>query len=125
LFVVDTHALIWHLTGDNQLGDTARQILGQADNGDVNVVIPTIVLAEAIFISENTGASFHDLLEKVESGSNYEAYPLNMKVIKQMGDLEKDYSIHDKAIVATAEVLEATTITNDKEIRRGDSETVW
>ena len=64
---------------DDQLGETAKEILKQADNGDSSVVIPTIVLAEAMFISENTGGSFQKLLDKLESGSNYESYPLNMK----------------------------------------------
>ena len=91
----------------------------------VNIVIPTIVMAEAMFISEKTGASFETLLEKVQSGSNYEVYPLNIKVVKQMKEMDEDYSIHDKAIVATSEILEATTITNDREVKEGDTSTVW
>jgi len=125
LFVVDTHALVWYLTDDEGLGETAEQLLKQADNGDASVVIPTIVMTEAMFISEKTGASFEKLLEKVESGSNYEVYPLNIKVVEQMKEMDEDYSIHDKAIVATSEILEATTITNDREIRDGDTSTVW
>lgn len=125
MFVADTHALVWYLTGDDRLGDTAEQLLRQADSGDVSVVIPTIVMAEAMFISEKTGASFEELLDKVESGSNYEVYPLNIKVVEQMNSMNEDYSIHDKAIVATSEILEATTITNDKEIREADTETTW
>lgn len=125
MFVADTHALVWYLTGDDRLGDTAEQLLRQADSGDVSVVIPTIVMSEAMFISEKTGASFEELLDKVESGSNYEVYPLNIKVVEQMNGMNEDYSIHDKAIVATSEILEATTITNDKEIREADTETTW
>lgn len=82
-------------------------------------------MAEAMFISDKTGASFETLLEKVQSGSNYEVYPLNIKVVKQMNKLDEDYSIHDKTIAATSEILEATTITNDKEIREADTETIW
>lgn len=125
MFVADTHALVWYLTDDERLGGTAEQLLRQADSGDVSVVIPTIVMAEAMFISEKTGASFEELLDKVESGSNYEVYPLNIKVVKQMKKMDEDYSIHDKAIAATSEILEATTITNDKEIREADTETTW
>ena len=42
-----------------------------------------------------------------------------------MSKMKEDYSIHDKAIAATAEILEATTITNDKEIRNGSTKTIW
>ena len=125
MFVVDTHALVWYLTEDERLGDTAEQLLRQADRGDVSVVIPTIVLAEAMFISEKTGASFETLLDKVETGSNYEIYPLNIRVVKQMSRISQDYSIHDKAIAATAQILEATTITNDEELQKADTETAW
>ena len=125
MFVADTHSLIWYLTEDDELSDSARQIFRQADKGQVTVVIPTIVLAEAMFISDKSGASFSKLTEKLEKGTNYEVYPLNMKVIHEMREIENDYSIHDKAIIATSELLEATTITKDKKIREGNTETIW
>lgn len=125
MFVVDTHALVWYLTGDDRLGDTAEHLLEQADRGEAKVVIPTIVMAEALFISEETGAPFEKLLEKIGSGRNYEVYPLNLKVVKEMSSMEEDYSIHDKAIAATSEILDATTITEDQEIREGSTDTVW
>ena len=43
-YVVDTHALIWHLANDARLGSKARQILSEPDK---LLIIPVIVLAEA------------------------------------------------------------------------------
>ncbi len=43
-YVVDTHALIWHLANDARLGSEARQILSAPDK---LLIIPVIVLAEA------------------------------------------------------------------------------
>ncbi|MFB6209164.1 MAG: type II toxin-antitoxin system VapC family toxin [Candidatus Nanohaloarchaea archaeon] len=125
MFIVDTHSLIWYLTGNEKLSDTAETLLKQADSGEIDAVIPTIVLAEALFISEKTGAEFNSLLEKVESGSNYQVYPLNIRIIKKMKDIEEDYSIHDKVIAATSKILEAEIITGDEELREGKANTIW
>ena len=41
-YVVDTHALLWFLTGSSQLSDRAKSILEDANN---QLIIPAIVLA--------------------------------------------------------------------------------
>ena len=41
--VLDTHTLIWYLTGNPRLGPTLRQLLEQPDT---QIAVPTIVLAE-------------------------------------------------------------------------------
>ena len=46
-YVVDTHALVWHLTGDARLGETARRVL---EDENSLLVVPVIVLAEAKYI---------------------------------------------------------------------------
>jgi PIN domain nuclease of toxin-antitoxin system len=43
-FVVDTHALIWHLEDSPKLGHAAARILRDRQS---ELIIPTIVLAEA------------------------------------------------------------------------------
>lgn len=42
-YVVDTHALVWYLTGDRRLGPQAEAVL---NDPDVTLIIPAIVLAE-------------------------------------------------------------------------------
>ena len=55
LFVIDTHALLWHLDGNPRLGEQAKQIL---DDPDARFLLPAIALAEALFVLERKGALF-------------------------------------------------------------------
>jgi predicted nucleic acid-binding protein len=50
MFVVDTHALLWHLTEDDKLGRKAKEVLDDADRGERTIIVPTMVLAESLFI---------------------------------------------------------------------------
>ena len=63
-YVLDTHAFLWHMTNDARLGDNAKTVLDLIDQNDAKAFIPSIVLAESIFIIEKkriTGVSFRDL----------------------------------------------------------------
>lgn len=48
-FIVDTHALIWHLEGKPTLGRKAKAVI---DSPGSELVLPIIALAEAVFIVE-------------------------------------------------------------------------
>ncbi len=126
LITVDTHALVWHLTEDDHLGTQARKLLNKADMGNENMVVPTIVLAEAYYISEKYNKSFEGLLDKINSSPNYSSYPLNLKIIELIKDLPEVYSIHDAIIVATANILETELISKDETIEeQSDVATLW
>lgn len=62
--------MVWHLTEDKRLGSEAIKTFGKTEEGGTEVVIPTIVLAEALYISKKYEASFSQLLEKVKEGTN-------------------------------------------------------
>jgi PIN domain nuclease of toxin-antitoxin system len=48
-YVIDTHALIWFLEGNQRLGTQAQAILSNLDS---QLVLPAIALAEAAWIVE-------------------------------------------------------------------------
>lgn len=78
VFVTDTHALLWHLTEDESLSKKAREIFGRADHGEVDVVIPTTVLAEALFITEKhrVDLKFMEIIEDIRNSSIIFGIPL-------------------------------------------------
>ncbi len=47
-FVTDTHALLWHLFKNERLSPKAANIFNQADNNEVRIDIPNIVLVEIV-----------------------------------------------------------------------------
>ena len=128
LYVADTHSIIWFLTDDRRLGEKAKGILEKADEGKVIIIIPTIVLAELVFICEKKDASvkFKDLMDKISESSNYIYYNLDMKVISEITNLAQIPEMHDRIITATAKLNRAVLITKDPDIvEAGIIETIW
>jgi PIN domain nuclease of toxin-antitoxin system len=50
--VVDTHALVWHVTEAPDLSASARAILLDADAGNRTIVVPSIVVVEIVYLVE-------------------------------------------------------------------------
>ena len=48
-FVLDTHALVWFVTGDARLGGQARAVMSDPT---AEMLLPTTALAEACYIIE-------------------------------------------------------------------------
>jgi PIN domain nuclease of toxin-antitoxin system len=48
-FIVDTHALVWHLEGNRALGKQAKAVI---DSPQSDLILPIIALAEAAYIVE-------------------------------------------------------------------------
>ncbi len=124
IFVTDTHALLWYLTEDKRLGKKALKIFENADKGEAEIIIPTTVLAEALFITEKhkVDIKFMDIIEEIENSSNYFIHPLDLEVILKCHELKKIPELHDRVIVATSLLLDAKLITKDAIIK--DSEIV-
>ena len=51
-YVADTHSLIWFIAEDDRLSEHAKHLLEQAEDAELQVLIPTIVLAEITYISQ-------------------------------------------------------------------------
>ena len=127
-YVVDTHALVWHLTDDPRLGKKAKQILETPDN---RLVLPAIVLAEAKYIADRQRilVFFPEILAAIIADPRCTVYPIDVLTVFY---LPKGLNIHDSLIVATAllfrDVLQQKVhiLTRDEEIRQsGLVPTVW
>lgn len=128
IFVTDTHPLLWHLAEDESLSKRAEEIFNRADRGEIDIVIPTTVLAEALFITEKhrVDLEFLEIIEDISNSSNYLWYPLDLEVIMKCHELIEIPELHDRIIVATASLLDAKLITKDPEIADAKRvEVVW
>ncbi len=103
-FVVDTHALLWYLEGNRQLGSRARLVLSAPES---HLVVPVIVLAEAsiiISLGRTKIPSTTDLIERLARDRRFEIYSLTIDVFKRSLSPEASRipELHDRLIVATA-----------------------
>ncbi len=129
-YIADTHALLWYLTADARLGTSARAVLQNPAN---QIVVPAIVVAEALYIIEHgkSSATSNQLWQFVLLSSNVTFYPLDAAALKQSEVLSVIPEMHDRQIVATAICIqdsntESIVITKDGYITNsGLIKTVW
>lgn len=126
--MVDTHALAWFISGDQRLSFKAKEILTQAENGEIQVLIPTLVMAELTHIAEKgrVTATIEELLDKINQGDGFTIVAFDFPIFQQMLSLPKDWDIHDRIITATAIYYQTTLITRDQILQDFPSvKTVW
>jgi PIN domain nuclease of toxin-antitoxin system len=127
-FVSDTHALVWWFTGSPKLGEKASKTFTSCERGESVIVIPSIVLAEAlsIFDKKRVSFNFRSLFRQVRESENFVIMALDYPVLETMLDLQHLPELHDKIIVATAKHLELPLITKDATLRKlSNIKTIW
>ena len=120
--VIDAHALFWFLTNSPRLSKKTANLISGADV----IVVPTIVLAEILYIfKKNRAASqFSEFLSSIDS-TKYLIYPLDIQVLLKTVPLSEKLEMHDAMIVATASIRDAFLISKDGEIKKYYSKTIW
>jgi len=116
------------LTENNSLSNKAQKIFEEVESGQGVIVVPTIVLAELSYICEkkNIEDRFFAIIEKITESTNYMIYNLDLATILECRNIKKIPEMHDKIIVATAKILNASIITKDEEITNsGYAKVIW
>ena len=126
-FVVDTHPLVWYLLDDTQrLSRAANEIFKDAEEGLVDVIIPAIVVAEAIYVGEKyrLPVSFERLVELIRAEPKFIVRPFDLPVLETMARIGARMEMHDRVIAATASLYGLAVLTKDRAFE-GVVETVW
>ena len=127
-YVIDTHPLFWFLTNNKRLSSNARIIFEKAETGESNIIVPSIVLAELMYLFEkqNLRDKFKEVLKRIEIALNYEVYSLDIEVIDISSKIISVKEIHDRIIIATAKLSDCPLITKDEEIINSEEvECIW
>ena len=121
-YVTDTHALVWHLQSSPKLSATARTIFHETDAGQCQIVVPTIVLVELVFMAERkriapemVARAFGAL---TPDSANYRIAPLDVATVRTLQTIDRTDipEMPDRIIAATAKRLHVPLITYDKMI---------
>jgi len=121
-YVTDTQCILWHLTDDRRLPRVARAAFQAADEGRVQILVPSIALVEAIFllqrqrVSQTTVSKLMALTE--EPDASIRVVPLDMAVVRVVGDFGPAAipEMPDRIIAATARALDVPLLTTDPAI---------
>jgi len=125
-WVVDTHSLVWYFTKDKRLSKRVKEIIQKGERGREEIILPSIVLLEAIAISEKKRIKFDikKLFEFLESLPNLIIADLNLELIKEVAKTPKILDLHDRVIVAVSQIYEAVILTRDSQIKLF-AKTLW
>ena len=130
--VVDTHALIWWLTGTmRRLGRGARAFFDLVDDGRAVACIATVSLVELSEAIQSGGVSlgrpFGEFVEHLDAvPSRYNVVLLSPAIVSRAHDLFEIPERGDRLIAATACELGLPLVTRDPEIARAASvQVVW
>ena len=131
-FVTDTHSIIWFLSKNKRLSGNARTIFLKAQSGYSTIIVPSIVIAETLFLIQRNRVEkmvLDVLLELPEyPHEGIYIYPLNKGVIETMSDFGPAAipELTDRIIAATARYLNIPLLTVDHVIDNSELvETVW
>lgn len=129
--VVDTHTLIWFLSGDNRLSDLAKQLLSQTINDGNQVAVSSISLVEIIYLAEK-GRLAADWPTRIfslfnDAGTPFIEVAVNLEIAKSVATLANSgiADMPDRIIAATANYYNIPLITRDRAITNSSVETMW
>ena len=122
MIVVDTHILVWWVSEDRQLSDSAREAIEtEAENGGTILVSSITAWEVAMLVSKNRLTLTMDVdtwLETVGEIDGVEFVPVDNKVAvestRMLGDFHKDPA--DRMIVALARQMSVPLVTTDEKI---------
>lgn len=131
IYVTDTHPLVfWSSNRRRRLGNRARRILQETEQGKHSIIVPIVVLEEINRLVERKiirlDVPFRRWAEELERSPNFQVQAYTLDVLLESVSLAAIRDPADRAIVATARQLRCPLITADGLIRDGDwIDTVW
>jgi len=126
-FVTDTHAFLWYLTDNPTLSKKARVVFDESEKGNAIIIIPMIVLLESIDIvdKKKVNFEFEKILLKLTQASNFIVPSIDLGLVLEVNKIKGFKDLHDRIIVATADLFDAPLITKDKFIHRVYKNVLW
>jgi len=131
IYVTDTHPLVfWSSNRRRRLGNRARRILQETEQGKHSIIVPIVVLEEINRLVERKivrlEVPFRRWAEELERSPNFQVQAYTLEVLLESVSLAAIRDPAARAIVATARQLRCPLITADELIRDGEwIDTVW
>lgn len=119
LYLLDTHAIIWHEMGDAKLSAAAADVYAEAAAGRARLVLHPIVLGELYYMLKKSGQAplYRSVLRRILSSPAYRYEPITVEDAARLPDFDEISEMHDRLIAIVANRLGATVVTRDPSIR--------
>jgi predicted nucleic acid-binding protein len=122
IYVADTHSILWFIAEDTRISSTARNLFVRAERSEIEILVPTIVLAELLYICEKAKSplGLKDVLARILESTGFTVVPFDFEVFQEMLGMQKELDIHDRIIAATSLAYDAVIISKDEELREAE-----
>lgn len=116
LYVVDTHVLIWYFIGSKRLHNAFREKIDTIRNQGGCLLVPTIVLAEALDIAEKGRVEFDfsEMYRLIQEEPEFELVGFGLEIFDEAMRIQGVTEIHDRIIAATARFYQVGILTKDR-----------
>jgi PIN domain nuclease of toxin-antitoxin system len=116
VYIADTHAVWWYLSGSPRLSQIAQRIFDDAVAGTSQVYVPAIAIAELILLMEKRHAVIDAsvILAALRAKPGFQLTALTPEIALRIQALTALPDIHDRLLVAEALEASAPLITNDQ-----------
>ncbi|HEY3974003.1 MAG TPA: type II toxin-antitoxin system VapC family toxin [Candidatus Sulfotelmatobacter sp.] len=129
--VLDTHAIIWFLSGSSQLSARARSAIENVERDDDGIFVSAISLVEIIYLCEK-GRLPAEAWERLKAAledpaGNVVVVPLDAAVARAVQEVNRGEvpDMPDRIIAATAASLKAELVTRDRRLQSSGVRTLW
>lgn len=129
--VADTHAVLWYLTEDERLSDTAKKFMDDAVKAKQQISVASITLVELFYLVEKKRitSDIRELVIKVLKRRNglFSLYPLDYDSAMAVGNIPREQvpDMPDRIIAATAWLLDVPILTRDRKIQASGLTIIW
>jgi len=129
--VVDTHAIVWYLSGDSRLSRRAAELLDATIQAGDLIHIPAICLVELTYLVEKQrlpAAARERLIQALDDpNAPCLLAPLDRTVVDALQAVSRNDvpDLPDRIVAATALALGVPLISRDAKIAASGIETIW
>lgn len=115
IYVLDTHILIWYFIGSKRLKGGLKEKIDEVRRRGGRLLVPTIVLAEALAIAERDKVEFdfQRMYQLIKDEAEFEIVSFTSEILEEAMRIKMP-EIHDRIIVATAKFYKAGILTKDR-----------
>lgn len=123
--------MLWFLTADPRLSDTAREVINQAAQQQEQIALSSISLIEIAYLEEKGRIPHHSLatlLNLLDEPNPWIAeIPVDRTILAALAEVDRATvpDMPDRIIAATALHLSVPLVSRDHKIRTSQVQTIW
>lgn len=129
--VLDTHTILWFLSGDARLSVTARNFIVNASVAGNELAISSITLIEMVYLIEKgkvPAGRFTQIIRMTrQPGEGLVEIAVDAEIARSLSkiDIAKIPDMPDRTIAATALYLQVPIVSKDGKIQLSGLSTIW